>query len=215
MYSKLILEAGARPPRSSSLPAQVRRLDYAGVRRLPLDVGAAFHIPSASFSRTSPTPPPRTHPDCGCSPSRTGLLPQVRRRSPCKAIGRAIRQQVNRLIAFQIDDDCPVALALTPRPVISTDCLDAGSGPFLSDRSCLVAWRLPIRGPRRGQRASSRNFSLKSWTILLWCCSMYSEIAFRSETACADHVSRTQERSRCSSQPTTRQCRDGCAVPGL
>jgi len=112
----------------------------------------------APISRArSPTPPPRTHPDCGCSPSRTGLLPQVRRRSPCKAIGRAIRQHVNRPMAFQIDEDSPVALALTPRPVISTDCLDAGSGPFLSDRSCLVAQRLPMcpgrltahRGPIR------------------------------------------------------------------
>jgi len=89
----------------------------------------------------SPTPPPRTHPDCGCSPSRTGLLPQVRRRSPCEAIGRAIRKQVNRLMAFQIEEDSPVALPLTARAVISTDCLDAG--PFLSDRSYLVAkWRV-------------------------------------------------------------------------
>lgn len=67
---------------------------------------------------------------------------RVRRWSPCKAIGRAIQQHVNRLTAFQIDEDSPVALALASRPVISTDCLDAGSGPFLSDRSCLVAKRL-------------------------------------------------------------------------
>jgi hypothetical protein len=50
----------------------------------------------------------------------------VRRKSPFKAIGRAIRQQVNRLMAFQIDEESPVALALTPRPVINTDRLDAG-----------------------------------------------------------------------------------------
>jgi hypothetical protein len=29
-------------------------------------------------------------------------------------------------MAFQIDEDSPVALALTPRPVINTDRLDAG-----------------------------------------------------------------------------------------
>src|ERR1017187_442710 len=45
-----------------------------------------------------------------------------------KAIGRAIRQEVNGSVGFEIDQDGAVSLAFAPRPIVNADGLHSSNG---------------------------------------------------------------------------------------
>jgi hypothetical protein len=63
-------------------------------------------------------------------------------------------------MAFQIDEDSPVALALTPRPVINTDRLDAGyrhGWPSVILRSTVSGLVFMPSRPERREPASPPN----------------------------------------------------------